>query len=157
MSNRSKKSLLLNPKFQLKLLGYFLALSLSTIAIFYAAVTVFFWKFHSSGIELGLPADHVFFRFLTEQKNLMNVIFLVTSILSTTALAIGGLVLSHKIAGPVHRLCQYFENLKSGTKLYPLKFREGDFFPEVPEYINQYLDTEKMDKMDDDKKNNKVA
>lgn len=137
--NRRKKYLL-NPNFQLKLMGYFMALSFAMITIFYGSVLFFFWKFHDMGVELGLQESHVFFRFLAQQKSQMNWIFLATSIIGAIALTVGGLVLSHKIAGPIHRLCTWLDEKRNGKQSEPLKFREGDFFPEIESHVNELVD-----------------
>lgn len=136
--NRRKKYLL-NPGFQLKLLGYFFALSIGTLTIFYGAVLFFFWKFHNMGVNLGLPENHVFFKFLGQQKSQMNYIFIATSLISSISLIFGGLVLSHKIAGPIHRLCDFINKKINGEKIDQLKFREGDFFPELEEHVNKVV------------------
>ena len=51
-----RKVLLINPKFQLSLLGYFMALSLASLTIFYGSVYYFFSKFYTMGSELALCA-----------------------------------------------------------------------------------------------------
>ena len=139
MSERRKK-VLLNPKFQVKLLSCFFALSFSMATIFYVAVLFFFWNFYQMGVDLGLPDDHVFFRFIDEQKSYMNWVYLGTSFLSMFALVFGGLVLSHKIAGPLYHLCEYIERKVKGEASERLSFREGDFFPEVQDSVNKLID-----------------
>lgn len=51
------------------------------------------------------------------------------------------LLLSHRIAGPMVRLRNYFTDLPGGPRpLRKLTFRENDFFQELPPIINSALD-----------------
>ena len=73
---------LINPKFQLTCMGYVVGMAAMIIAIFYAANIYFFWKFTQMGRALGLPGDHVFFRFIGDQKYTMNFTFLIVALIA---------------------------------------------------------------------------
>jgi hypothetical protein len=138
MQNR-RKTLLLNPKFQLTLMGFFFGLALFTLMLFYVALYYFFTKFHAMGVEVQLPNNHIFFQFIQKQKTEMNLIFGVVALVQLLGIVLGGLILSHKIAGPIHHLCTYLDGLLKGGKGSQLHFRDGDFFKEVPEKLNSVL------------------
>ena len=129
---RQLKNLLINKKFQLVIIGYFLILFVILTLIYFGANSYFFWKFNQLGINSGIRADHVFFRIVEAQRNSMNTIFLITSIASMVVIVVYGLVMSHKIAGPIYKVCDHIKNKKSG----PISFRDGDFFPELAHAIN---------------------
>jgi hypothetical protein len=62
---------------------------------------------------------------------------------STTGIAcLWGLFYSHKIAGPLYRLNKYFDDAAASGKPLEKKvyFRKDDFFQEVPDSINKYID-----------------
>src|SRR5262245_21870498 len=115
MSLSRRKVVLINPKFQLSIIGYFLALSTVSIAAFYAANLWFFHKFVLMGRNLNLPPDHVFYQFIHAQQAQMNLIFLGVSVAVVLFLVVGGLIMSHKVAGPIYRLCQHLKAINEGA------------------------------------------
>lgn len=138
MSNkRFGRSLLINPRFQLSLIGQFSVLALIITGVFYFAVTMFFREMTTQAIQAGLPEGHVFFRFLSDQQSILNKIFLLCSLVAVILILAGGLWLSHQVAGPLHRLVNHMRENKKNTP--PLKFRKGDYFPEVEEAFNEFI------------------
>jgi hypothetical protein len=47
------------------------------------------------------------------------------------------LKLSHKIAGPLERLSAEMQKLADGESVEPLRFRDGDYWPELAEKFNE--------------------
>jgi hypothetical protein len=68
----------------------------------------------------------------------MNQIFLATSIITFLTIAVGGLVLSHKVAGPLYRLTQHLKR-SSPENIKPVQFRKGDYFPEIQDAFNEFI------------------
>ncbi len=135
---RKNKSLLINPKFQLTVVGLFAALSLCACTALYFTIHYIFGELVGKGVALGLAPGHTYYQFIDWQKSRFDLAFLVVAaavFIGTMAL---GLVLSHRIAGPLHRFIEYLEELKHNPEAGPMKFREGDFFPELPECFNEY-------------------
>ncbi|HXH74264.1 MAG TPA: hypothetical protein VNJ08_04820 [Bacteriovoracaceae bacterium] len=139
MLGSKRKVILINRKFQLNIIAHFMGLSLISIAAFYAANLWFFHKFLDLGKEMGLPSEHVFFQFINSQKLQMNWIFLTVSIVVLIILTLGGAILSHKVAGPIYRLCKHLKGIETGDEVKPLSFREGDYFLEIVDHINPIL------------------
>lgn len=133
---KSRKVLLINPRFQLTCLGFSASLALLSLSIVFFANAYFFWKFKGLGATSGLSQDHVFFRFLQEQQSQMNGIFLATAVLVFGVLLLGGLLLSHRVAGPLYHLEQHCRRLAQGERAGELRFREKDFFQEIPPVFN---------------------
>jgi HAMP domain-containing protein len=136
---KKRKILLINPKFQLAFLAHTLAVAVVAIGVFYAADLYFFWKFQQMGASLNLPADHGFYEFLREQKMVMNVIFGVTAGVSLCMIALGGLFLSHRVAGPLYRLDQHMKAIAENRHSGEVKFRQGDFFQELAASFNRQM------------------
>ena len=139
MKSYKRKIILINPKFQLKVIAFFVSLSALSIGSFYGACIWFFYQFHQMGKDLGLPADHIFYRFLSVQQAHLNYIFIGVSLVVLSILIVGGAILSHRIAGPIYRLCQHFKGISEEKEIRPLSFREGDFFQEITEAVNPVL------------------
>lgn len=131
-----RKNFLINPKFQLSFLAYTLGISILTIGFFYAADAYFFWKFRQLGQGLGLPSDHIFFQFIDEQHATKNTYYAIAAAVTVSFLSIWGLLLSHRVAGPLYRLSKHLSSVASGDTLSDVHFRKGDFFPEVADAYN---------------------
>ncbi len=142
MQNRLLSNILINKRFQLSILGWFIFLSLLMVGCFYLSNWFFFKVMEQEALAAGLDGQHVFFKFLADQKSLMNKIFAVTSVISTIIIILGGLILSHKVAGPLTQLTQHLRKhpLKS---MVPVKFRKGDYFPEIEEAFNNSIEASK--------------
>jgi hypothetical protein len=131
-----RKNFLINPKFQLSFLAYTLGVSMLTIGFFYAADAYFFWKFHQLGQGLGLPSNHVFFQFLDEQRATKNTYYAIAAGVTVSFLTIWGMLLSHRVAGPLYRLRKHATSVAQGETMSDVRFRKGDFFQEVADAYN---------------------
>jgi methyl-accepting chemotaxis protein len=136
----ARKSYLINPAFQWRFVTFMLAIALVTILVFYAANLYFFLNFIGIGRELNLPPDHALFRFIAEQRRTMNIIFVATSFVAGIVIVGGGILLSHRVAGPLHRLRGHLDRVAESGDAKPVIFRKGDFFPELAEACNRCLD-----------------
>ncbi len=125
---RSLKGLLINPPFQLKLMSYFAGLFVLTTASLYSTTFLFFWNLKQKGIAVGIPEGHVYYQFLQNQKHDLDLLFVGLAVVNLILLLAAGLLLSHRIAGPIHRLKLY---LKDPDPAEPMKLREDDFFKEL--------------------------
>jgi hypothetical protein len=139
----SKKRLrfLVMPGFQIRFMVYILCFAAFGISVLYGSNYIYFSRLVAEGQGMGLAPDHIYFEFIEQQKRLLNVIFIAVSALVFGGMVIAGLVLSHKIAGPVYRIQRYLQTVyEEGVPQGKLKFRDGDFFPEVAELINALVE-----------------
>ena len=141
-----RRQYLINPEFQLTVMGFFIGLALVSIFVFYWAVRLIFSNFGDRAQELGLPPTHLIFQFIMDQQHAMNLIFLSTSVLLFIFLLLGGLLLSHHIAGPIYRLRMHILKTIESTEVPgDVQFRKNDFFPDLQADYNTLL--EKMRRM----------
>lgn len=133
-----RKILLINKPFQLSLIGWLSFLSAILVLIFYSTIWYFFYSFKKEAIAQGLQEGHVFFAFLNEQKNSIDHIFIYSSIAAILFIYIGGLFLSHKVAGPLHQLTLHLKN-HNKENVPALYFRKSDYFIELQEAFNEFL------------------
>lgn len=138
---KKRARLLVIPEFQIRLISTMLVMALLVIALFYAANHYFFERYVSLGENIGLTGDHVYFKFLSEQRTYMNRIFGISALVVSLVLGLGGLILSHRVAGPIHRIRSHFRGISEGAELSPIRLRKGDFFPEVAEAFNQQVES----------------
>jgi hypothetical protein len=59
-------------------------------------------------------------------------------LLSTMAVVIGAVFVSHVIAGPIYRLRKYLAELTQGATPRPITFRKQDLFEELAESFNEF-------------------
>lgn len=139
--NRKKRSLLINPKFQWTLIGYVSIVALLVLAVSFGLFTFGFNEFSSIGLQAGLPSDHVYFEFLRMQESTFLRVFVALAILIAAILVVGGLIVSHKIAGPIYRMQKEFNKMQEEdpVRLREIYFRKGDFFPELAETYNELV------------------
>lgn len=138
-----EKKFLINTEFQVQFMASLLLVSIVSMSIIYLANDYFFHSYIEKGEALNLPPDHPFFLMIMEQKRFMTKVFIGVSLSIGSIACLWGLFYSHKIAGPLHRLQRYFteaaaQNSSLNNKIY---FREDDFFQEVPQSINLYIDS----------------
>ena len=141
-THRKKRSILINPKFQWTLIGYAAFIAIVILISVYGLFSFGFHEFVQIGHQAGLPDDHVYFQFIKMQESTFLRVILAIAFFVGTILTIGGLAVSHKIAGPLYRLQKEFLNMasKPDPSLHKIKFREGDFFPEVPRAFNALVE-----------------
>ena len=101
-----------------------------------------FHEFVQIGHQAGLPDDHVYFQFIKMQETTFLRVILAIAFFVGTILTVGGLVVSHKIAGPLYRLQKELLGMaaKPDPSLHKINFRDGDFFPEVPQAFNELVE-----------------
>ena len=138
-----EKKFLINNDFQIKFMVSLLLISIFSMSVIYLANDYFFHSYMQRGEALNLPPDHPFFLMIHEQKKFMTNVFIVVATSISGMAGLWGLFYSHKIAGPLYRLNKYFtqaavDSAPLSNKIY---FRDGDFFQEVPESINKYIDS----------------
>lgn len=136
-----EKRFLINPDFQLKFIVSLIMISVCSMGVIYLANHYFFETYLQKGEALQLPPDHPFFLMIREQKAFMAKVFLVVSMAISTTVCLWGLFYSHKIAGPLYRLERYFVNhaIEGKDLIDEIRFREEDFFQEIPASINKYI------------------
>jgi len=141
-THRKKRSILINPKFQWTLIGYAAFIATLIFISVYGLLSFGFHEFIQIGHQAGLPDDHVYFQFIKMQESTFLRVILAIAFFVGTILTVGGLIVSHKIAGPLYRLQKELLGMaaKPEPSLHKIIFREGDFFPEVPQAFNELVD-----------------
>ncbi|MEK6579641.1 MAG: hypothetical protein AABZ55_10480 [Bdellovibrionota bacterium] len=147
-----RKRLLIEPQFQKTFLLYTLGIALTVVTIFFVATRFFFWKFKSKGVELGLPSDHIFFKFITEQQIQLDYLLLISSLVVMTVVFFYGLYMSNRVAGPIYHLREYLRKYLADEASGQLRFRDGDYFQEVAYLVSASLSHASRSKSSSDKK-----
>ncbi len=61
-------------------------------------------------------------------------------LVSVMFLLYNALKISHRIAGPIYRICKCIQRIRSGDASFEITLREGDHLEEVRDELNQLLD-----------------
>ena len=138
-----EKKFLINKNFQIQFMISVFLISICSMSIIYLANDYFFHSYMLRGEALNLPPDHPFFLMIHEQKKFMTNMFIIVAVAISGTAGIWGLFYSHKIAGPLYRLHQYFSQaaLEGAHLKKKVYLRDGDVFQEVPDSINKYIDS----------------
>jgi methyl-accepting chemotaxis protein len=131
-----RKIYIINRKFQFK----YLFVIVSTMLI--SVGTVYFTTFY---IIWNKVIDEFFY--VPAASGKLAGIFLATSgmlviplILLAAVFAAAGILLSHKVAGPIFRVERVAEELAKGNMNVKVNFRKGDDLPELAETLNAMID-----------------
>ncbi len=129
------------PGFQLRFMLYIIGFALFGIVVLYASNHIYFNRLIAEGQQLGLAPDHIYFEFVNQQRELLNTTFMMVAAVVFGALIVMGLVLSHKIAGPIYRIQLHLQEIReTGEASRPLAFRDSDFFPEVADLVDELVE-----------------
>lgn len=137
MKLSARKSLLINKKFQLSLLLYANCLAFLVMGVFSYGVYVFFTRLNEFAKTLGDKEGQVLANFLYAQERSLFAIFAFVSICTFVLICASAMILSHRIAGPLHRLNVHLKAIASGKEHFDVKFRENDYFQELADSCNK--------------------
>ncbi len=132
---RQLKNLFINPRFQFRFMSYFVALFFLTTISLYSTTFLFFWQMKEKAIKVGIPEGHVFFKFLGNQKQDLDALFIGLAIINLLLLLGIGFIVSHRIAGPIHKLKIQLQELDNFPDEF--KLRESDFFQELEPLVKK--------------------
>ena len=135
LPNRQVKNILINPRFQLKLLAYFIILFVITTISLYSTTYLFFWKLQQKAMKVGIPDGHVFYRFLENQKYDLDLLFIGLAVFNFALLLTVGFIISHRIAGPLRKLQSHLDSLNKNSDNF--KLRQTDFFKELEPTVDK--------------------
>lgn len=135
---KSKRTFLVNKKFQYSILGWIALIGVLIDFIFYSANVYFFTYMEYQALQSGMSQNDRFFQFLDGQQSLMFKVFLTSTAITIVVIFWGGLYLSNKVAGPLYRFMQHL-NQNRVTDAKPIQFRKNDYFLELQDAFNEFV------------------
>lgn len=129
-----------NQRFQGQLLLFFIFIAILNNLLFYGVVRYFFYDFAKTGQDLGINPNHVFFKFLDEQRFIIENFFIWGTLLSFVIIILAGLFISNKVAGPIYRMTKELDKI-ANLDSHPdeLIVRKGDYFQEMFNSLNNLI------------------
>ena len=89
-----------NPKFQRKIIFYFISFTIISSGIFFLSSYYFINELIGLGKELGLKENHVYFKFINQHGDNLYLINAIATAFIFLVQVSFGVFMSHKIAGP---------------------------------------------------------
>ena len=137
-----KRKYLVYPKFQMTLILLNSAVTLVIFGLIAFLVIRSHLYLENLVKQTRLPAQNLFIQLLTEQLRSLLIYMFTALGLGIVTTATATLLISHKMAGPMIRLRNFFSSVsKTGNFPDALRFREGDFFQDLPPAVNQAFTT----------------
>ena len=122
------------PGFQIRFLAYFVGLFVISSLCFYSAIYLFFYNLKEKALAIGVPKGHVFFLYIDNQQYDLNQFLIYLVIINFLLLIIVGMVISHRVAGPLYKLKKFLSNMTSDSDDF--KLRNNDYFRELEPVVN---------------------
>jgi hypothetical protein len=139
---RKSWNYLIYPRFQLTIIAVNTIVTLAIFIAVWIQASRAFGKLEEMGQAIKLAPDHPYFQFIDFQSRHMYANLSVAFAIGLVISGIVTLLLSHRLAGPIIRTRGYFREITANGKIeYKLKFRDGDFFSDLPAIVNEALST----------------
>jgi signal transduction histidine kinase len=139
---KPRRIVLINPRYQLRLAGAFLAVQILLTGIFAGGLYLFL----DSELQASLASAHA--RFLALDRMLLPIVALLSCFslaLSTVLVTIFVVLLSHRLAGPLYRFRTALEALAERRFDPHTRLRQDDQFGEVADSLGKALGTVSTD------------
>lgn len=137
-----RRNYLINPNFQLRFILYVAFAILFSLFLVYVSNLWYFETIIAQGQEIGLDPAHPYYEFIEQQRTLLTRTYFTVSGIVFIAVMVMGVLLSHHIAGPLYCIKKHIIQVTEGkTDLEPVKLRDGDFFVDLADSLNEMLDS----------------
>lgn len=137
-----RRKFLINTGFQFPFIFRMVVINLLTMGVLFVGLYLIFYRFNFLANEMGLESGHRFYEFVREQFMMIGALFFGAAISSTVVLAVYGVFLSHRIAGPLENLKIRFKKLSdTAPEDCKTRFRKDDFFHDLADAYNDHLDS----------------
>jgi hypothetical protein len=141
--NKSSKRLIKNywilPKFQKKVIAVSLGTGLIVFLFGIISLSLLIHRLKILGLESGFNTDHHYFQFVQDLGVEAFGMFLLLTFIAMGVALVTQIYVSHKIAGPIYKVYQYFKGIDSAASFSPIAFRKGDYIEDLAPIINNAL------------------
>ena len=141
MSKRRKlRNYWLIPSYQGRYVGFLLASCLAAMTGYSLVFYRFIRENYDTLVELS-PMDDTSRRVLYSELNTITIYLVVVSIVFLLCVGVIGVVFSHKVAGPMHKIGVVCNDIIKGNLGKRIALRPGDDFREVVGRVNKAFNT----------------
>ena len=130
---------IINPKFQFNLIIPCIVFTFFIFIAFYAVNYFYLWKFYCNHDLSAIQNEANVEVLLKEYFFALNIFFISSGLLTLTLLIVGGIIFTHKVAGPMYRLRRHMLDVASGKTQNQIYFRKSDHFHDIAKAYNEQL------------------
>jgi hypothetical protein len=130
MAPHKRRIRLVRPRLQLRLIGSFFGVALLALSLQYM---VFLRVLAQTA--LSLPHDGA--ALMTQAPARLGIVFAISAAVLLPATFAVGLLVTHRIVGPIHRFEAYLRQVIARETVEPCRLRRGDELNELCELINR--------------------
>jgi hypothetical protein len=153
-----RKKLLINKRFQIRFIAFCALTAIVACGAFYGASHYFFYDYLSIAHKNGLPDSNPMVAFASVMSVKMAWLFALISVGVVAFTSVAGMIYSHRIAGPLHRLRTHCERVAKGETMDDIRFRKEDAsFADVAKAYNRQMDYLRSKIKDDSRPIKKAA
>jgi methyl-accepting chemotaxis protein len=126
-----RTTIVVNPSFQYKF--SFIVCSLVFLCSLMYPISIYeiFDRFlelnPSKAQDLESSRNNLLFILFSAQLVFLSVVFFIS------------ILISHKIAGPIHKLKNYLQGIREGSPITTISFRQGDFFQDLSDEVSETM------------------
>jgi len=120
---------------------FMLAIAFIEIIVFYGIEIYYVKEIFADKANLCNSSNQLFEYLNSDIKKKLDLIFIIKSALILIFLVTGGVIYSHRIAGPLYKMRKHMQDITKGKKLDTLEiqFRRKDFFQEMVSVYNHMI------------------
>jgi hypothetical protein len=126
-----RRQYIVDGQFQLSIVGYFLALFLFSISLLFYGIRKTLFMMDDQALRLDPQHSALIELLQSERQNFLAEYFVLYSFSILAAGLIGGILVSHRVAGPIYRIKKILNDLAEGRDVENISFREKDFLQDV--------------------------
>jgi methyl-accepting chemotaxis protein len=135
----ARRKYLVDPRFQLSLVLGANVLALISLSLILTLNAYTQAHLQNYVFELGLPPDHRFSQVLAQREADYARMCLWIGIGLFAIFNFAAIFLSHRIAGPLHRLRRHLEDVADGGEPAEVHFRKGDLYQPLAVACNKLM------------------
>jgi len=135
-----RKILLVNPSFQFSFMSQTLLMTLVVLFVVYMFKVFMMWDLRRVALESGIAENSEFMRVLDYRSITSDIGFAVLAVILTIVMLGWTLWVSHRVAGPIHRIRNEIKKIIDGQPLQRIGIRDHDYFHELKESVNLLIE-----------------
>lgn len=135
-----RKILLINPKFQFSFMKHSLLMTLVVLITFYLFKVYIVWEIKDIAFATGIPKSHDLIGLLNDRSYVIDMSFIVLAINVAFFILAWALWVSHRVAGPIHRIRNEIKKIIDGQALQRISIRDHDYFHDLKDSVNLLIE-----------------
>jgi len=135
-----RRKFIVDRRFQLELILCLVCVLGITLGCLYFGISKAMDQLKDQLALNGSVQSALYSGFLLQQRSLINKMFFWGAMGAIGFIVLGGLVLSHRIAGPLYRLGVHMKSIALGEAPRRVKFRGNDYFCDLADVFNEMID-----------------